>query len=519
MASLNGEKIVSFIDIGTNSVRLLVVRLNPNCSYTIISQEKEVVRLGENEFEDYILKENAMNRTSLVCKKFAELSRTYGATEIFAVATSAVREASNKEEFLAMVKQDAGIDIRVISGSEEARYIFLGLSSGVHIGSQEAAFIDVGGGSTEVVIGDQDTIRFMESYKYGAIRCTKWFSKGTDRPVAGQDYERVKERISSGMGGLPSYSAERPLLAFGSSGTIINLAEIAAKNFKGGNGEWELTIGRKKLRKVRSLVCSLSLDERRHIPGINPERADIIIGGMAVVEALMERLALKEIIASNRSLRDGLLADYLIRIWGDKITIDLPVRERSILQLARSCNHDEGHARSVCSLAMQLFDTSREIGLHDMGDRERELLRYAALLHDIGDFISFNDHHLHSHYIITHADLPGFNKQDVRIIANIARYHRKKPPNKRAMDLEGLNQDSRETVLGLFPFLRVAENLDRSHRGLVKACALGKGDSPKITLSLWSECDCQLEDWSVRNSVMLLEKSLGRALELAWHRR
>ena len=155
--------VVGFVDIGTNAVRLLVVRVNPNFSYTVISQEKEVVRLGEQEFKDSLLKPEAMERAIFVCKKFAELAKTYGATKIISVGTSAIREAKNQDEFLQRLFRETGLEVHVISGTEEARLICLGVSNGVDIGDKKAIFIDLGGGSTEIAIGDQHECFYTHS--------------------------------------------------------------------------------------------------------------------------------------------------------------------------------------------------------------------------------------------------------------------------------------------------------------------------------------------------------------------
>ncbi len=232
--------VVGFVDIGTNAVRLLVVRINPNFSYTIISQEKEVVRLGEEEFKDNILKPQAMERAIFVCGKFASLAKTYGASEIIAVGTSAIREAQNQCEFLEKLHNETGLNVNVISGQEEARLICVGVSSGVDIGEEKAIFIDLGGGSTEIAIGNQHECFSVDSLRLGAIRLTaKFIGEGWTGPIENNIYKRIKQYARSKVHPLKpkvrEYGARR---AWGSSGTIINLAEIANKLFKkNGNGD------------------------------------------------------------------------------------------------------------------------------------------------------------------------------------------------------------------------------------------------------------------------------------------
>lgn len=491
-------EVVAFIDIGTNAVRLLVVRINPNFSYTIISQEKEVVRLGEQEFKDNMLKVDAMERAIFVCGKFVELAKTYGAHEVVAVATSATREAKNKTVFLENLKKHTGLSVRVISGEEEARLIWMGVSSSIDIGDQKAVFIDLGGGSTEISIANQTQIFYVNSVKLGAIRLTAEFiGEGWTGPIKIETYKKIRqyacEKIEPVKSRVLQYGVRK---AWGSSGTLINLAEVSSKLFKKDNSD-TLVLTRKNLKKIATVLCWLPLDERIKVPAINPDRADIIVAGAAIIEAIMEQLGLEEIRMSHRELRDGLLVEYLSRIEGFRQLQQVPARSRSVLHLGRSCNFDEKHAETVTALALNLFDSARDIGLHSMGEKERDLLKYASTLHDVGDFLSFNDHHMHSHYIISNAGLLGFDKQEIQIMANIARFHRKKLPSKKALKAEDLDENNKETVLVLSTFLRLAEKLDRSHCGLVKKAEFIREKKDQVLLKFYSDSDCSLERWSI----------------------
>ena len=509
-------KVVGFVDIGTNAVRLLVVRINPNFSYTTISQEKEVVRLGEEEFKDNLLKPDAMERAIFVCGKFVELARTYGATEIIAVGTSAIREASNEAEFLQKLRDETGLTVNVISGEEEARLICLGVSSGIDIGEEKAIFIDLGGGSTEICIGNQYQCFYVNSLKLGAIRLTAQFiGEGWTGPIAPSTYRKIKEyacsRIRVVKPRVQEYGAR---LAWGSSGTIINLAEIASKQFKkNGNGNGSV-LTRKNLKKIAPLLCFLPLDERRRMPAINPDRADIIIAGAAIMEAIMEELGLEEINVSHRELRDGLLVDYLSKYEGFRELQKTPMRNRSVLHLGRSCNFDEKHSEAVAALATQLFDSAKQIGLHDLGEDEKELLRYAAVLHDVGDFLSFDNHQLHSQYIICNAELLGFEPKEIQIMGNIARFHRKKLPSKKAMKSSGLDDKAKQCIAILSTFLRFAEKLDRSHTGLVKKAEFVKVGKDQVMLSFYSDSDCSFEEWSVIQNKQAFYEAFKKQLDV-----
>jgi len=511
-------QVVGFVDVGTNAVRLLVVRINPNFTYTVISQEKEVIRLGEQEFKDNLLKPEAMERTIFVCGKFVNLAKTYGATNIIAVGTSAIREASNQSEFLENLFKRTGLNVHVISGKEEARLIYLGVASGIDIGEKKAIFVDLGGGSTEVAIGDQYKLYYTHSLMLGAIRLTSQFiGEGWNSPIPISTYKQMKTYVSNHVSKVKTVVKEcGARRAYGSSGTIINLAEIANKiQKKNGNGNvGKLVLTRKNLKKLAITLCSLPLEERKELPGINPYRADIIVAGAAIIEALMEDFGLEEICVSHKELRDGLLVDYLSNFEGYRELQKAPTRRRSVLQLGRSFNFDEKHSETVSALALQLFDSAKEIGLHNLGENERELLLHAAMLHDIGDFISFNDHHIHSHYIISNAELYGFDQQEIAVMANIARFHRKKLPYKKALKTAGLDEKYNNTVVILSTFLRLAEKLDRSHASLVKKAEFSNLGKEKVQLTFYSDMDCSLEEWSIVQNRQAFNEAFNKHLDV-----
>ncbi len=510
------ERVVGFVDIGTNAVRLLVVRMNPNFSFTIISQEKEVVRLGEGEFKDNTLKEEAMERTIFVCRKFAELAKTYGAKEIISVGTSAIREARNQTDFLQKLLRETGLNVHVITGQEEARLIWLGVSSGIDIGEEKAIFIDLGGGSTEIAIGNQHECFYVNSLRLGAIRLTsKFIGEGWTGHIGYGLYKKIKNYACKKVHVVKTRVLEHGVrLAWGSSGTVINLAEISCKLFKKNSNGDVLTLSRKNLKKLASILCALSLEERKKLPAINPDRADIIVAGAAIIEAIMEEFGLEKIIISHRELRNGLLIEYLSNFEGFRELQKAPIRNRSVLHLGRSCNFDEKHSEAVTSLALQLFDSAKQIGLHNLASQEKDLLKHAAALHDVGDFLSFNDHHLHSHYIINNAELMGFDQREVQIMSSIARFHRKKLPTKKAMKDTGLDEKTKESIIMLSTFLRFAEKLDRSHCGLVKKAAFVNVNKDHVLLSFYSDSDCSFEEWSIVQNRQAFYEAFGKQLDV-----
>jgi exopolyphosphatase / guanosine-5'-triphosphate,3'-diphosphate pyrophosphatase len=517
MADRAAESVVAFIDLGTNSVRILVVRLNPNRSFTVLTRQKEIVRLGEGEFERRQILPEAIDRTVAVCRRFAELARNFGAEEILAYATSAAREARNRDELLRRLKEEADLDVRVISGREEARLIYLGVSSSVDLGDRTAMFIDIGGGSTEISTGDRDRYLLLESLKAGAIRLTDQLIRTDEAGVVkSESYEATRRYVrSESIHALNRLRHQKVDLVFGTSGTIQTLAEVSRCLCRPGEPPGDLPVlTAADLARVTKFLNGLPLEKRKRVPGMLAERADIIIGGGAILEALMEDLQIREILVSDRSMRDGMLVDYLSRMEGSPYAEPISVRRRSVIQLGRSCGIDEPHALTVTRLALELFDSARDLGLHSFGDPEREILEYAAYLHDIGSFISFKGHQIHSHYIIRNADLLGFDQQEIGVLALVARYHRKKAPNKGDAHLCGFDSRSRLIVRTLAALLRYAEHLDRTHAGFVRHARFAESDGGSVRLEIVSGEDCALEVWAVQTDAGVFKKTFGRVLEI-----
>jgi exopolyphosphatase / guanosine-5'-triphosphate,3'-diphosphate pyrophosphatase len=507
-------RVVSFIDIGTNSVRLLVVRLNPNHSYTILTRQKQQVRLGEGEFEEDVIQADAADRLVVVCKRFSDLARTFATDEFVAVATSAMREAANQGEILHLLRQETQVDVRVISGQEEARLIYLGVASGVHIEDRQTFFIDIGGGSTEIAVGNDRTYHYLESFRLGAIRLSNlYFPAANTGPVPADQYKRVQHHIRDTLiHSTKKIRAMKPALAVGSSGTIMNLAEIAQKTLHPNGSSDATVLTARDLQKVIELLCSLSLEQRRKVPGMNPERADIIIAGAAILESFLKELGLESVTTTGRGLQDGLLVDYLSRMDAFPLLGELSPRQRSVLQLGRSCGINEVHARTVTSLVLELFDSARVLHLHNFGDYERELLEYATFLHDIGSFISYTNHQAHSYYIIKNSELLGFDQKEIAFMANIARFHRKKAPRKKDPEIMELESRERDALRILTTFIRLSESLDRSHTALIHHVRFSRVGNGSVHLEVVARGDCQLEIWGVEAEKKAFEKIFGKQL-------
>ncbi len=500
----------AFIDLGTNSIRILIAEIDPGRTYSILRQEKEVARLGEGLFGDGLLEPEAIDRAVQIAKTFRQLADAHGAEEIVCVGTSATREAENRDELILRLHDEAGLDVRIVSGREEARLIYLGVSSGLNIGKQNALFIDIGGGSTELMLGDQNQHYYLDSLKLGSVRLTNLFFPVdfSDR-VSPKKYGRLQEYARNAtiraVQRLEPFSID---LTIGSSGTITNMCEIAQAMLYKKKREGLLKASLADIQTVAARLCGMTLAERRNAPGINPERADIIVAGAAIIQTVMEELKLKSIQVSERGLQHGLLLDYLTRA-GDRGSIRL----WSVLQFARACRFDEAHAERVAALALEMFESAREVGLHSLGEQEAELLRYAALLHDVGGFLSYSNHQAHSYYFIINADLLGFDQTEIAIMASAAFYHRKSLPKRKHPEFGPLDAKSQSAVRVLAIFLRLAESLDRGHANRVQSARFVKSGPRAAKLQLSADADSALELWGLEAQGKAFLKTFDRQLE------
>ncbi len=347
---------VAFMDIGTNSIRLLLVRIHPNHATNVLIQLKQTVRLGEGEFDDQVLQPEAIDRAVAVSQQFASLIRSYGTDDVIAVATAATREAKNQRTFVQRLQEAAQLDVRVVSGQEEARLIYLGVASGVHLGDKQALFIDIGGGSTEVILGTQHHYRYLNSLKLGAIRLSAQFPADSQGVMSPGKYSRILRYIERhAVHTLREMRAHHIDLAIGSSGTIENLADVASRRFAKRRLQRDDVLTAVQLGDVVRMLGALPLKERRKVPGLNPERADIIMAGAAILETFMQGLSIEAIRISDRGLREGLLMDYRLRHGHVPQQQALSIRQRSVLDLGRTCHFDEAHARTTAQLALTLL--------------------------------------------------------------------------------------------------------------------------------------------------------------------
>ena len=505
---------IAAIDIGTNSIHMIVVQVRPDLSFEVIDREKEMVRLGAGGLDGRALTPEAMHAALQVLSKFRRLAESHKVDEVIAVATSATREAENGGEFLRVVTQQTGIRPKVISGTEEARLIHLAAVYGVSVPGDTAVVIDIGGGSVEVTRGAGSAIELGRSFKLGVIRLTERFVK-TD-PLESRDERKLVRHIDAEIGKyLHLISRGGFDRVIGTSGTILSIGAVAAaaEGVAVGASLRNRRVTAKQIRRVRKDLVALDLEKRLRVPGLEPRRADLAVAGAILVDEILRRLGATEITLCDLSLREGLVLDYIARHRKEIAQADRypDVRRRSVFELAERCNYWPEHSQHVARLAIGLFDQTRAI--HGLTDREREWLEYAAILHDIGVHISYEGHHKHSYYLVTHGDLRGFEPDEIEAIALIARYHRQAPPKRRHGGFGDLRRRTRRTVRTLSAILRLAESLDRSHAQTISGFELhDRGDDD--LLQLRTTGDAELELWSASRHAAPFERLTGKPLRI-----
>jgi exopolyphosphatase / guanosine-5'-triphosphate,3'-diphosphate pyrophosphatase len=505
---------IAAIDIGTNSIHMIVVQVRPDLSFEVIDREKEMVRLGAGGLDGRALTPEAMHAALQVLSKFRRLAESHKVDEVIAVATSATREAENGGEFLRAVTQQTGIRPRVISGTEEARLIHLAAVYGVSVPGDVAVVIDIGGGSVEVTRGAGPAVELGRSFKLGVIRLTERFVK-TD-PLEPRDERKLVRHIDAEIGKyLHQISRAGFERVIGTSGTILSLGAVAsaAEGLAPGASLRNRRFTAKQIRHVRKELVALDLEKRLRVPGLEPRRADLAVAGAILIDEILRRLGANGITLCDLSLREGLVLDYISRHRKEIAQADRypDVRRRSVFELAERCNYWPDHSQHVARLSIGLFDQTRAI--HGLTDREREWLEYAAILHDIGVHISYEGHHKHSYYLVKNGDLRGFEPDEIEAIALVSRYHRQATPKRKHDGFVSLRRRSRRTVRTLAAILRLAESLDRSHAQTITGLELhDRGDDD--LLQLRTTGDAELELWAAARHAAPFERLTGKPLRI-----
>lgn len=515
------ERPLAAIDIGTNSFHMVVARVGElsiggdfaGPAFEVIAREKEMVRLGSSSGDMKQLSDDAIDRGVLALKRLVKIAAIHDA-DVVAVATSAVREAENADVFIDRAFNEAGVVVDVIAGVEEARLIHLGVLQAVPVFDQRLVLIDIGGGSTEILVGEQGETLAAGSLKLGAIRLTRRFFRG-ERLHPGA-VESCRRHIRSVLAPMVR-DVERAGfgVAIASSGTAETVASLV--NSQRGSASLRtfnnFMMSRDEISDaVRALIAAGSVDERKVLPGMDPSRADIILAGALILEQAVIELGIDEIVISDNALREGVLLDALSRRRGATLHHLRDLRRRSVMHLAEAMDDDVEHSKRAAAFALDLFDGTAS--LHGLGDDARELLEAGALLANVGLSISHSEHHKHSYYVVRHSDrLSGFTDHEIELIAQIARYHRKSAPKPKHPEFARLRPDDQATVRILAGLLRVAIALDRSHMGRVEQIVVQSDDQRGVVVvevMPSNGVDVELEVQTAEERKGLLEEVLAR---------
>lgn len=500
-------KRLAAIDIGTNTIKLLVAAVDDEGVLEVMSREKSLVRLGSETLATGRLSPEAIEAGACAVEQFVRSIAAQGAELVRAVATCAAREAENSQEFIDAVKRRTGVSIDVISGEEEARLIHLAVRSEFPARLDPLFLVDIGGGSTEFVVSHGSRVLLTESLPLGVVRLADRF--GRNDPPSERDRKAMRKAIRSAA--RKAADAVRKTgfkTCVGSSGTIqsLSLVHDAAVLEREPIPSGHRTLPRAGLKKVNRILRTTTQKEKLHVPGLDPRRRDISVPGGILLAWVLKRTGADAIVVGERGLREGILLDHVAR-HGLRRAADRDVRSRSVDRLLRRGNTEVLHAAHVARLALELFDKTH--ALHQLTATEREWLQYGALLHDVGCYVGFSKHHLHSYYLITHGDLTGFSAEEIEVIASIARYHRGKGPREWHENWRRLDPYLRPVVEKLAALLRIADGLDRSHRQLITdvSCRLR---SRRVEFDAIARGDCEAELEAARRKGNVFERVFDR---------
>ena len=526
-APANGQRPVAAIDIGTNSIHLLVAAVDPELrSFSVVLTEKSATRLGERDPETGDLSPEAIERAFLTLRHCRELAASHGVDlgDILTAATSAVREAPNGREFLQSVQEQLGLEVDLISGPEEARLIYLGVLSGMAFGEQPHLILDIGGGSTELILADGRDARALTSTRVGAVRLQRDFVSEDPLSPKRRQFLRafiqgslepavlkVKERLEPG---------EVPVMV-GTSGTAMAVAAMAAAEDPRPPLRMQgYRLSRERLDGLVARLLEMTPEQRRAHPALNERRAEIIVPGALVLQTAMAMLGARELVISERALREGLIVDWMLRkgLIVDRFAFQSSIRQRTVLHQVQRYGVDQTRAERVAGYAISLYSQTRGLLHHDDGSG-RQLLWAAAMLHSCGQHINLSAYHKHSWYLIRHGDLLGYAESEHLMVAAIARYHRRSLPKKRHEAWQLIEaREQRRTVAELALLLRLAVALDRRPQATVAGIQVRPEGDHGLLIRLepmTADADLSLERWSLQACAPVVREAVGVELRVA----
>ena len=495
---------IASIDVGTNAIRFFAVEMEGDSVTRVLSEARFPVRFGHGVFSAGRISADASAQALEGLERAAVQMKELGIQKYRAVATSAVRESPNRRELVRAVKRRTGISLEVISGSEEIRLVQVAVTRRLLLGADQWILVELGGGSVEVALVTSARILWSETHAMGAVRLLELFAPGGKETP---DFLELLGEYSATIRLSPRVREAKARGFIGTGGNIEVLARIA----NGAAEEGDVRkLPLKGLRTVMEKLSRMTMQERMSAYDLRPDRADVIVPAAVVYSQLAELLGVSEILVPGGGIREGIIFDL-----ADKLVVRRPASDDSTIEdavaLGRKYSFDEAHSVHVARLAGQLFDQLSAV--HGLGSRDKRLLMAAAVLHDIGDFVSLKGHHKHSLYLISRAEISGFSQSEMFLIANIARYHRKSAPSVRHGEFALLSSADRERVRRLAAILRIADALDKEHREKIQQVEVRRKEG-LIEIAAGRNGDLLLERWALEKKADMFRRVFGARVVL-----
>lgn len=501
------------IDLGSNSVRMNIVNVYKNGSYSLVDQAKVMVRLSEGLADGGTLKPEPIARTLEAVKLFNRLIESYGVSQVTAIATAAVRQASNAHEFLERAASEQQMTFKVISGEEEAYYDYLGVINTIDL--KDFLMIDTGGGSTELAWVENRVIRESISLPFGSVILTERFLTDLSR-VKG--LEKAEKYIRKAYKEVPWLKQTKGLPVIGLGGSL----RTVAKAHRGRDPLSSVSLHnyrmlRQDLDGILNDLIRLAPEKVVDLPGVGKDRCDIIAGGVLPLKILVDVVSAQQFVVSGNGLREGVFFEEFFKA-SDLPMVVPSVLDHSLENVRKRFNVDNPHTAHVRKLTLVLFDALSELG--GFGIMDRKLLDAAAHLHDIGMHIEYYNHHRHGFYLTLNARICGLTNEEIIKVAFLVGHHRE---TKLKEDLDRyrgvLDKDTIEHLRRLAILLQIAERLDRSESGVVETIKVAltagvKGPKETVILRLVSPKDTELECVATMRIAEDFEKFYGLRLQV-----
>jgi exopolyphosphatase/guanosine-5'-triphosphate,3'-diphosphate pyrophosphatase len=499
------------IDVGTNSVHMVIADVRRDGRIDVVDRMKEMIRLGGDVFRTGRLTAGSMALATRTLGTFGRLARARGVQRLRAVATSAVREARNGAEFVERLRRQTGVPVRIISGIDEARLIVRAVLHATGADERPRLMVDVGGGSVELALLERGRVSWLASLPLGVARLSEQFL-AHDPPLP-RELKRLEHHLDEELGPYLTRARRMGIAeVVGTSGTITALVTMARAARGDDTGRLDgARASAAEIARLRRQLVRVDPERRAELPGADSKRLDQLPAAAALLEYITRTARVDTIRLCSWALREGLLLELAKLPFGRRASAQ-HAQLGAVERLARRWTGDNAHGRQVARLAMALFDGTHEV--LDLAPESRDLLQYAALLHDIGHAVSHDRHHRHTAYLVRNGEFPGFTTREVEIIAETARHHRKQIPKASTPELEAMPAKVRRTVRALAALLRIADALDRTHTGVLRGAAVQVSPARVVIDIDTGGRDGDLELWAAERRVDLLSRLVDRPVRL-----